>query len=432
MMLTGRKYLLDLTPGQAAFAERIGGACRAVWNTALEQRRTYRRRGAFIGYHEQARQLAQAKSEPGLEWLAEAPGHCLQQTLIDLDQACAMYGTWKVRWKSKMRTRPSFRFPEGGKIAVERLNRRWARARLPKLGWVRFRWTRPLGGAVKNAIVMREGQRWYISFLVDDGEQTPARHAKPDSGVGVDRGVVKIVTTSEGRFHHRVFATDREVEHAATLQRDLARTRKGSTRRRRAARRVGAFAARIRRRRADFAAKTAHVLTRDHDMIVFEALKTTNMTKGVAPRPDPDQPGAFLPNGAAAKSGLNRAILDKGWRRIELAVRSKARYTGTCVIIVDPAYTSQTCNVCKVVDRKSRESQAVFRCTCCGHTEHADVNAAKNILTAGRAELATARPAARAGARKPRNRVGRKVNRQATAAQDPPTASPGLAGIPRL
>ncbi|MEV6860975.1 zinc ribbon domain-containing protein, partial [Streptosporangium subroseum] len=93
---------------------------------------------------------------------------------------------------------------------------------------------------------------------------------------------------------------------------------------------------------------------------------------------------------------------------------------------------SQTCNVCKVVDRRSRESQAVFRCTSCSHTEHADVNAAKNVLTAGRAEFAQPRPGVRVGARKPRNRVGRKANRQATAAQTTATAASGLAGIPRL
>ncbi|MEV4377030.1 zinc ribbon domain-containing protein [Streptosporangium sp. NPDC049644] len=101
---------------------------------------------------------------------------------------------------------------------------------------------------------------------------------------------------------------------------------------------------------------------------MFGAIKTKNMTAGVEPRPDPEQPGAFLPNGAAAKIGLNRSILDKGWYRIELATRSRVRYTGTCVITVNPAYTSQACNVCKVVDRKSRESQAVFLCTSCKHT----------------------------------------------------------------
>ncbi|GAA2381654.1 RNA-guided endonuclease InsQ/TnpB family protein [Nonomuraea africana] len=429
-MLTGRKYRLDLTEEQAAFAERIGGACRSVWNTGLEQRRTYRRRGAFIGYHEQARQLAQAKGE--FEWLAEVPGHCLQQTLIDLDQACARHGTWKVRWKSRARNAPSFRFPEGGKIAIERLNRRWARARLPKLGWVRFRITRSLGGKVKHATVSRDGKHWYVSFLVEDGIAPPERHAHPGSAVGIDRGVAKVVTRSDGLFHHQVFARDREVEHAKKLQRDLARTATGSARRKRAAVRVADLARKVRRRREDFAAKTAHTLATGFELVVFEALATRNMTAGVGPRPDPERPGVFLPNGAASKSGLNRSILDKGWHRIELATRGRARYTGTCVIIVNPAYTSLTCHVCTVVDRKSRESQAVFRCASCGHTEHADVNAAQNILTAGRAEHAQPRPGVRVGARKPRDRVGRKVNRQATAAQGHATASPELAGIPRL
>lgn len=372
--------------------------------------------------------MAEAKDD--FPWLAEVPGHCPQQALIDLDQACAKHGTWKVRWKSKAANPPSFRFPEGGKITVERLNRRWARVRLPKLGWVRFRITRPLGGKVKNATVSRDGEHWYIGFLVEDGVTPPERHAGPGSAVGIDRGVVKVVTRSDGRFHHRVFARDREVEHVKKLQRDFARTTKGSVRRKKAAARVADMVRTVRGRREDFAAKTAHTLATGFEMVMFEALKTKNMTAGVEPRPDPEQPGAFLPNGAAAKAGLNRSILDKGWYRIEVATRGRARYTGTHVITVNPAYTSQTCNVCKVVDRRSRESQAVFRCTSCKHTEHADVNAAKNVLTAGRAEFAQPRPGVRAGARRPRNRVGRKASRQATAAQTTATAASGPAGIP--
>ncbi len=83
-----------------------------------------------------------------------------------------------------------------------------------------------------------------------------------------------------------------------------------------------------------------------------------------------------------AKAGLNRAILDKGWHRMELAIRNAARSTGTEVVLVNPAYTSQTCNRCGHVDAKNRESQAVFVCTVCGHRDHADVNAAKNVLSA--------------------------------------------------
>lgn len=428
-MLSGRRYLLIFTPDQAEFAERIGGVCRSVWNTALEQRRCYRRRGSWIGYRDQARQLAEAKAD--FAWLGEVPGHCLQQTLMDLDKACATHGTWAVRWKSKGKNPPSFRFPEGRKISVERLNRRWARAKLPKLGWVRFRITRALGGSIRSATVSQDGALWFVSFLIEDEITTPGQHANPGSGIGIDRGVKKIVTRSDGVFHDQVFATDREVEHAAKLQHRLARTKKGSQRHKAAAAKVGDMSRKVRHRREDFANKTASALATGFELIVFEALKTKNMTAGAAPKPDPDRPGAFLPNGAAAKSGLNKSILDKGWHRIELATRSRARYTGAHVVIVNPAYTSQTCNVCKVVDRKSRESQAVFRCTSCRHTEHADVNAAKNILTAGRAEPESPRTGSQVGARKPRATVGWKANRQAKAASAHAQTGLKLAGIPR-
>ncbi|WP_282101024.1 transposase [Mycobacterium sp. SM1] len=91
--------------------------------------------------------------------------------------------------------------------------------------------------------------------------------------------------------------------------------------------------------------------------------------------------------------------MDKGWHQFALALDSAARYTGTTVVKVPAAYTSQRCSACRQVDPKSRESQAVFRCTHCLHTEHADVNAARNILAAGLAVTACEdqpRPAGRA------------------------------------
>jgi putative transposase len=142
-MLTGRRFRVDFTNEQAEYSEQIAAACRAVWNTGLEQRREYRRRGAWMNYKPQAAQLADAKAEH--PWLAAAPGHCLQQTLMDLDKACRTHGTFRVRWRSARRWRPSFRFPEGNKMVVEKLNRRHARVKLPKLGGCgsgcRARWT---------------------------------------------------------------------------------------------------------------------------------------------------------------------------------------------------------------------------------------------------------------------------------------------------
>jgi putative transposase len=93
-MLTGRRYRLKLTTAQAARCEEFGNICRAVWNTALEQRREYRRRGAWMNYNEQAGELADAKTEH--DWLKTAPSHILQQALKDLDRACRDHGTFRL------------------------------------------------------------------------------------------------------------------------------------------------------------------------------------------------------------------------------------------------------------------------------------------------------------------------------------------------
>lgn len=256
-MLTGRRFRVQFTCEQEQLAQQIASTCRVVWNIGLEQRREYRRRGAWINYHEQAGEVADAKAEH--PWLAEAPGHCLQQTLMDLDKACRRHGTFRVRWRSSRRWRPSFRFPEGNKMVVEKLNGRHARVKLPKLGWVRFRLSRPLDSALLRS---------------------------------------------------------------ATL---------------------------------------------------------TRSAKGTV-----EAPGSNV----KAKSGLNRAILSKGWHLFASALTSASRYSGTRVVVVPAQHTSQPCSACGHVDSKSRESQAVFRCTHCSYTEHADVNAAKNILAAGLAVTA--------------------------------------------
>lgn len=392
-MLTGRRYLLALTPEQTVYAETVGGICRAVWNTGLEQRREYRRRGAWINYNEQARQMAEAKRDPHCEWLSEAPSHVLQQTLRDLDKACRTHGTFKVHWRSKAKPAPSFRFPDPKHLAVRRLNRRWGEVRLPKFGWVRFRWTRPIGGTICNATVSRDGGRWYISFCVEDGVVAVAPNGKPP--VGVDRGVKIAVATSDGGMFDRQAVTPGEAKRLKRLQQQLSRQKNKRSNRRKATRaKLTALNARIRDRRSDFNAQTAVRLVRAHGLVVVEDLKVRNMVKSA--KGTIDAPGTNV----RQKAGLNRSILGKGWGGLLLQLEHSARYHGATIVKVNPAYTSQTCHACKHIARDSRESQATFRCVACGHRDNADVNAAKNILAAGlavtgRGDLGNARSAKR-------------------------------------
>lgn len=384
-MLTGRRYRLKFTPEQEAFAHRIAGICRSVWNTALEQRRDYRRRGSFIGYAEQCAQLAQAKRE--FVWLAEAPAQVLQQTLKDLDRAVRTHGPARVHWRSARQRRPSFRFPTPGQMVVERLARKWGRVKLPKFGWVLFRWSRPMGGMLRSATVRFDGRRWFVAFLVEDGQNTPAVH--PGPAVGLDRGVKVAVTTSDGDFHDRLFVTPREADRHRRLQQQLARSTRGSKRRRAVIAKLGAVMRRVRNRRTDFNAKTARSLAVRYGTIVLEDLRIRNMTASATGQ------------NVRQKAGLNRAILDKSWHGFERALANAARSTGSTMVKVAAPYTSQRCSACGQVDARSRESQARFACTSCGVVAHADVNAAINIANAaghvvsGRGDLGITRSAKR-------------------------------------
>nr|WP_198667036.1 helix-turn-helix domain-containing protein [Glycomyces dulcitolivorans] len=158
-MLTGRKYRLELDEHQRRFAESIGGATRHLWNIALEQRRYYRARGEWVSFAEQCRQLTEVRAE--YEWMRAVPVHCLQQVLRDLDNACKRHGVRRLNWKSRSKTLPSFRFPDGARLAVERLNRKWGRVKLPKFGWVSFRMSRRLDGVVRSATLSRDGKHWF-------------------------------------------------------------------------------------------------------------------------------------------------------------------------------------------------------------------------------------------------------------------------------
>lgn len=161
---------------------------------------------------------------------------------------------------------------------MERLGRKWARAKLPKLGWVCFRWSRPLGGEIRSAAVSRKTGRWYVSFLVDDGTTTPERHAMPNTSVGIDRGVKTAAVTSDGDFHDREFITAGEAGRFRRLQQQLARTKKGSANRAKVRARMNRITGRVTDRRADFCAQVAQQITAKNAVVVLEDLKTRNMS----------------------------------------------------------------------------------------------------------------------------------------------------------
>jgi putative transposase len=121
-----------------------------------------------------------------------------------------------------------------------------------------------------------------------------------------------------------------------------------------------------------------------------EDLEIANMLRRAKPVPDPDRPGMFVPNGAAAKTGLNRSISDASWGQFVSILRAKAEDAGRVMVDVDPRHTSDRCEQCGHAAKENRVTQAVFRCQSCFFETDADEQAARNILRAGLARHAQA------------------------------------------
>jgi transposase len=366
------------TPAQQALLLEQCGQARYVWNLALEQWSMWTPdKPATPGFAEQCRQLTEARAAFG--WLRAGSQTVQQQALRDFDQAAKNYyaGTHqKPTWR-KAGLHEGFRIVGSQASRVVKLNRTWAAVNVPKVGWVRFRLSRAIPEAKSYRVTRDRAGRWHIAFAA-----IPPPIPAPGTAevVGVDRGVTVSAALSTGELLTCTGLSETEQERLKCLQRRLARCRRGSHRRRRVQAAIAKLHARAGDRRKDWVEKTSTDLARRFDVIRVEDLRVAQMTRRPKPKPDPERPGAYLPNRRCAKAGLNRGILANGWGLLVQRLEHKAAGR---VEKVSPAYTSQTCSVCGHCAPETRESQAVFRCVACRHRANADVNAAVNIA-AGR------------------------------------------------
>ncbi len=366
------RYRLLPPPAQQAVLRDHCGHARYMWNLAVEQHSHWHpgRRNA-PGYREQCRQLTQARA--GHPWLAAGSQRVQQQALRDFAQAMTAFfdpGNPAGRpSRRKAGRHEGFRIVgRGRQWAVRRVSRKAGQVRVPKAGWVRFRWSRAVPpGAKSYRVTMDRAGRWHVAFAVIP-EPVPA----PGNGqaVGIGRGVAVSADLSTGELLHCPALTARERIRLRRLQRRLARARRGSKRRGRVRHAIARLRARESDRRTDWAEKVSTDIVRRFDVIRVENLQITNMTRSA--KGTPENPGRNV----RQKAGLNRGILGSGWGLLVRRLKDKAPDR---VEKVKPHDTSQRCSACGQADRDSRESQAVFRCTACGFTGHADVNAAISI-----------------------------------------------------
>ncbi|MGI2870092.1 RNA-guided endonuclease InsQ/TnpB family protein, partial [Vibrio alginolyticus] len=371
------------TATQAARLAVLCGHARFVWNQGLRHCLNKLDSGEKIpNYAELCKQLTQWKKEDDLAWLKEAYTDNLQQKLKDLHTAWMRcfdksLAADKPRFKNKGKNQDSVRFVNFNKYCE--LDGK--RVKLPsKLGWLKFRKSQEVQGNIKNCTVSFKSGHWYISFQVEQEIDEP-KHTS-SSAVGIDMGVAKLVTLSDGSYLKPLNAFRKHEKRLAVEQRKLSRKVKFSANWQKQKAKIQKLHTLIANCRKDYLHKASHQISKNHAMIVIEDLRVSNMSKSA--KGNAEKHGKNV----KAKSGLNKSILDQGWYEFRRQLEYKQLWNGGLVVAVPAQYTSQTCPCCSHASKDNRKTQSHFECIKCGYTNNADIVGALNILERGHRLLA--------------------------------------------
>jgi putative transposase len=365
-----------------------------LFNAALQERReAWRMRRVSISYSDQSAQLREIRA-------ADPDGQgrhsftAQQQTLRRLNTVfIAFFKRARAAARGRAGRRPGFprfkpyqRFDQvlfvaGDGAKWEPANRgRWAHASFQAVGRIKVHQHRQIVGRVKTLQLKREGRRWYVIVVTQaDPQPLPATGRQ----VGIDLGVARFLTTSDGQVVDNPRFLDPAQARIADLQRKKERAQPGSSNRRRLRRQLAREWRKVTNQRRDFHHKTARVLVDSCDAVALENLRVASMTASASGTIE--QPAVNV----AQKTSLNRSILDAGWAQFTRILTAKAASAGRRVVRVDPSHTSVTCHACGA--RCIRPRQDTVVCPNCGQWD-ADVNGARNI--AARAGLGSGQASA--------------------------------------
>ncbi|WP_084401346.1 RNA-guided endonuclease InsQ/TnpB family protein [Lentzea albidocapillata] len=365
-MRTAYKCRAYPTPEQAAVLNRTFGCVRLVWNRTLSERNhRYRAEGVRTSYRQTDAALTGWKRTEELAFLSEVSCVPLQQTLRHQHTAFGNFFAGRARFprfksrtgrQSAHYTRSAFRMREG----VLTLAKTSTPLRLVwSFGEVDLAALDPT-----MVVVSREPDgRWYVAFAVDTAEPAPAEPA--GHAIGVDLGLTDLVVTSDGERIANPRHLVRKARNLARYQRRMARCERGSGNRRKAKAKVARAHRKIRAARQDFLHRTTTALVRSADVIAIEDLPVKNMVRN---------------------RHLARAISDAGWGELRRQLDYKCDRAGRTLVVIDRWFpSSKTCSVCGHVLAELALSARHWTCPGCRTRHDRDLNAAKNILAAGRA-----------------------------------------------
>ncbi len=377
------KYRLYPTKKQEKLLFWTLTRCRELYNAALAERKeAYRMAGKSISYYEQKRDLVEIKAVLRPEY-QDIHSQVVQDVLLRLKRAFDNFFRRVAngeepgypRFQGRNRYN-SFTYPQGG-YSLTPDNR----VCLSKIGSIKITVHRKMEGTIKTCTIKYEAGQWYAVFSCEIKQPEPLPPMQ--SEVGIDLGVTHFAAVSDGTFIESPRYYRQAQKQLEKLQQALSRKKRGSHRREKTRKAVAKAHRKIANQRRDFHHKQAKQLVSEHQTIVFEELEITNLSKRAKPKQD-EETGQFLPNGAAAKSGLNKSILDAGWGQFQQIVMHKAACAGRTVLKVNPRFTSQVCSQCGTV-RKKDLSERWHSCECGAELDR-DTNAAINILRVGRTQ----------------------------------------------
>ncbi len=359
------------------------GANRYVWNKLLAMNLfRLENKLPILWYNEMAWFITLWKQSDEYGFLKLAPSQSLQQTAKALDRAFKdafdknQPNKRIPNFKRLGKNEAGIKYPQG--ITLDQGN---SVIKLPKLGWVKYRNSRKVEGTIKNVTISRKSGHFSVSIQTERDVQDPIHPA--DTAVGLDLGVAKFATLSDGRVIAPKNSFKQLSQKLAREQRKLKNKVKFSANWHKQKQKITQLHSRIAQVRNDFLHQTSTAISKNHAMIVMEDLKVSNMSRSASGTME--APGKQV----SQKSGLNRSILDQGWGEFRRQLEYKQMWLGGWLLAVPAHHTSQTCAECGHVAKENRTTQDKFHCVACGHENNADVNAAQNILKRGFEYLAS-------------------------------------------
>jgi len=380
------KFRLSLTRPQQRTLRCWGGCTRKIFNWALSERElAYKTEGKSLNYYDQAKELTKFKKTEGLEYLREVPSQSLQVSLKNLDDGYKRFFKGladKPRFKKKGRSSDTISFPQGELIEIQEHSSKKSKIKLPKLGWVKFIHHRKFDGKIRQATISAEGGNFNISILVE----TEIEDLYPSRGpVGLDLGVTRSITPSEGKYSNLPVSKIKELEsRIKSLQKRRSGREKSSPGWVRLLRSERKLQRKITNIRKDFLHKQSFRFASKYEIVCIEDLDVSQMTQSASGTLE--APGLNVQK----QANFNRASLRQGWYTFRTMLEYKCDWYGSRLVLVDPAWTSQKCSGCGFTNKANRKTQAEFSCFVCDLEINADLNAAINIRRLGLESLVSA------------------------------------------